>query len=55
MLMLSKGFKTMGKVMSQIHKEKPDISSDKISTQHLHFTMAAEYGTACMGKTMLAK
>ena len=32
-----------------------DISSDKSSTQHLHFTMAAEYGTAWVSETMPAK
>ena len=40
--------------MSQIHEEESDISSDKSSTQHLLFTMAAVYGTACASEAMSA-
>ncbi len=36
MLTISKGFKTMGKAMSQIHKEELDISSNESSMEHSH-------------------
>ena len=34
---ISKGFKTMGKAMSQIHKEELVISSNESSVEHSHF------------------
>jgi hypothetical protein len=36
MLTISKGFKTMGKAKSQIHKKELDISSNESSMEHSH-------------------
>ncbi len=53
MARLSKGFKMMGKAMSQIHEDS-NISSDKGSTEHSHFTMAAVCGTAFTSESVSA-